>query len=165
MQRLRIIESFTYFVRYYTNTDYNDEISNRLIYDEERKYGEIPTEIYMLYFKSCGPWVIIIFGMSAIAWQTMKIYTDVWLRGWTDADESQRFNEVRVNKKLQDKPKVLHLHKYDSRSFFALVLLFIVLGFVLFWYLCVAVNHLYIIRNDFDAYRPVCGDTGETSLT
>lgn len=76
--------------------DYNDELSNRLIYDEERKYGEIPTEIYMFYLKSCGPWVIIVFGLSAIAWQTMKMYTDVWLRGWTDVDGVQRFNEVRT---------------------------------------------------------------------
>lgn len=74
--------------------DYNDETSNRLIYDEERKYGEIPTEIYMLYLKSCGPWVITVFGLSAIAWQAMKMYTDVWLRGWTDADEAHRFNDV-----------------------------------------------------------------------
>lgn len=101
MQRLRITKSFHIFclALHIQYIDYNDEISNRLIYDEERKYGEIPTEIYMLYLKSCGPWVIIIFGMSAIAWQTMKIYTDVWLREWTDADAVQRFNEVRMNKK------------------------------------------------------------------
>lgn len=75
-------------------TDYNDEISNRLIYDEERKYGEIPTEIYMLYLKSCGLWMIIVFCVSAIAWQAMKIYADVWLRAWTDVDEVHRFHKV-----------------------------------------------------------------------
>lgn len=93
---------YIYSVRLHS-ADYNDELSNRLIYDEERKYGKIPTEIYMLYLKSCGPWVIIVFGLSAIAWQAMKIYMDVWLRGWTDADEAQRFNEVRKHKSASHK--------------------------------------------------------------
>lgn len=75
-------------------TDYNEEISNRLIFDEERKYGKIPTEIYMLYLRSCGPRVIAIFCISAFGWQAMKIYTDVWLRHWTDIDYDHRFVDV-----------------------------------------------------------------------
>lgn len=91
----KAINSDIYFA-FALHPDYNDEISNRLIYDEERKYGEIPMEIYMLYIKSCGLWLIIVFFLSAAAWQAMKIHTDVWLRSWTDIDEVQRFNEVRT---------------------------------------------------------------------
>lgn len=78
-------------------SDYNEEISNRLIYDEERKYGKIPTRIYLLYLKSCGLCVIVVFCLSAMAWQAMKIYTDVWLRDWTsDIDHVQRLTDVRT---------------------------------------------------------------------
>lgn len=77
-----------------TFTDYNEEISNRLIYDEERKYGKIPTKIYLLYLKSCGLWTIGVFCSSALVWQAMKIYMDVWLRDWTDIEQMHRFTDV-----------------------------------------------------------------------
>lgn len=66
------------------HTDYNEQISNRLIYDEERKYGKIPTRIYTLYLKSCGLYVALVFCVTAFGWQAFRIYTDVWLRRWTD---------------------------------------------------------------------------------
>lgn len=78
-------------------TDYNEETSNRLIYDEERKYGKIPAKIYLLYLKSCGFWTIGTFCASALAWQATKIYLDVWLRDWTDVEQTNRFTDVRTN--------------------------------------------------------------------
>lgn len=74
--------------------DYNEKISNRLIYDEERKYGKIPTRIYMLYLKSCGLYVVLVFCVSALGWQAFRIYTDVWLRGWTDIEYNNNNNVV-----------------------------------------------------------------------
>lgn len=68
------------------SADYSEKISNRLIYDEERKYGKIPTRIYMLYLKSCGLYVVFVFCLSAFGWQALRMFTDVWLRGWTDID-------------------------------------------------------------------------------
>lgn len=75
-------------------TDYNEETSNRLIYDEERKYGKIPARIYLLYLKSCGLWTIGVFCATALAWQATKIYLDVWLRDWTDIEQTNRFTDV-----------------------------------------------------------------------
>lgn len=69
---------------------------NRLKSDEERKYGKIPTKIYLLYLKSCGLRTIGIFCISALAWQVMKIYLDVWLRDWTDIEQTNRFADVCV---------------------------------------------------------------------
>lgn len=62
------------------------EISNRLISDEERKYGEIPRDIYQLYLKSCGIKFVCIFFFSALGWQLLRVYTDVWLQNWTNED-------------------------------------------------------------------------------
>lgn len=77
-----------------TFTDYNED---RLIYDEERKYGKIPAKIYLLYLKSCGLWTIGVFCLSALAWQATKIYLDVWLRDWTDIEQTNRFTDVRTD--------------------------------------------------------------------
>ncbi|XP_055301236.1 ATP-binding cassette sub-family C member Sur isoform X3 [Sitodiplosis mosellana] len=72
-------------------SDYNED---RLIYDEERKYGKIPAKIYLLYLKSCGLWTIGVFCLSALAWQATKIYLDVWLRDWTDIEQTNRFTDI-----------------------------------------------------------------------
>lgn len=87
--------------------DYNEEISNRLISDEERKYGKIPTRIYTLYLKSCGLYIVSIFFLSAFGWQALRVYTDVWLKDWTDNKSSPEEND-----KNQVKTKIfLFLHK------------------------------------------------------
>lgn len=83
-----------YYEYLYDFTAYNEETSNHLIFDEERKYGKIPTEVYRLYLKSCGLRIVAICGISAFGWQAMKIYTDVWLRYWTDIEYSERFTDV-----------------------------------------------------------------------
>ncbi|XP_055381997.1 ATP-binding cassette sub-family C member Sur isoform X2 [Condylostylus longicornis] len=57
-------------------------------YDDERKYGEIPLQIYMLYLKSCGLPIVLTFFITALIWQCLRIYTDVWLRYWTEMDSS-----------------------------------------------------------------------------
>ncbi|XP_031636078.1 ATP-binding cassette sub-family C member Sur-like [Contarinia nasturtii] len=78
----------------YNNEENNQEISNRLIYDEERKYGKIPAKIYLLYLKSCGLWTIGVFCASAMGWQATKIYLDIWLRDWTDVEQTNRFTDI-----------------------------------------------------------------------
>lgn len=68
-----------------------------MISDEERKYGKIPTRIYLLYLRSCGLVLVSIFCLTAFGWQALKIYTDVWLRDWmewTKNNESEEDIEV-----------------------------------------------------------------------
>lgn len=67
----------------YTPTE-DEEAENRLKSDEERKYGKIPSEIYLLYLKACNSWVLAVFFMTTLLYQALRVYTDVWLRNWTD---------------------------------------------------------------------------------
>ncbi|KAM7354688.1 sulfonylurea receptor [Cochliomyia hominivorax] len=53
-------------------------------YDVERKYGKIPSEIYLLYLRASGLTIVLIFFITALIWQTLRVYTDVWLQQWTD---------------------------------------------------------------------------------
>ncbi|XP_020715182.1 ATP-binding cassette sub-family C member Sur isoform X2 [Ceratitis capitata] len=53
-------------------------------YDGERKYGKIPTHIYLLYLRASGWRMVTIFFLTALIWQGMRVYTDVWLQHWTD---------------------------------------------------------------------------------
>ncbi|XP_073824005.1 sulfonylurea receptor [Musca autumnalis] len=53
-------------------------------YDVERKYGKIPAEIYLLYMRASGFTIVLIFFITALIWQTLRVYTDVWLQQWTD---------------------------------------------------------------------------------
>lgn len=98
MVRLKFITLFMllFFLPVFHSIDYNEETSDRLIYDEERKYGKIPTKIYLLYLKSCGLWTIGVFCGTAFAWQAMKIYLDIWLRDWTDIEQTNRFTDVCI---------------------------------------------------------------------
>jgi hypothetical protein len=74
---------------FFVRTDLDDESAqNRLKYDEERKYGTIPARIYLLYLKACGIPTLVVFFTSTFMWQALRVYTDVWLRDWTDSDDS-----------------------------------------------------------------------------
>lgn len=95
MVRIKFIVFFSSSLPLVHSIDYNEETSNRLIYDEERKYGKIPAKIYLLYLKSCG-WTIGVFCGTAFAWQAMKIYLDIWLRDWTDIEQTNRFTDVCI---------------------------------------------------------------------
>ncbi|XP_067621301.1 ATP-binding cassette sub-family C member Sur isoform X2 [Eurosta solidaginis] len=53
-------------------------------YDNERKYGKIPTHIYLLYLRASEWRMVLIFFLTALIWQGMRVYTDVWLQHWTD---------------------------------------------------------------------------------
>ena len=90
-------------------TDYNED---RLIYDEERKYGKIPAKIYLLYLKSCGLWTIGVFCLSALAWQATKIYLDIWLRDWTDIEQTNRFADVRTHRQTDASTEHAHTHTH-----------------------------------------------------
>ncbi|XP_058450018.1 ATP-binding cassette sub-family C member Sur isoform X2 [Malaya genurostris] len=57
---------------------------NRLIVDDERKYGTIPTRIYWLYLKASGLNMASTFLLSALAQQCLRVYTDFWLQNWTE---------------------------------------------------------------------------------
>ncbi|XP_062706758.1 ATP-binding cassette sub-family C member Sur isoform X3 [Aedes albopictus] len=89
---------FSNVSRYSEETDedsweeYNngEQVSNRLIYDEERKYGKIPARMYWLYLKSCGMDIVTTFFLSALAQQGLRVYTDFWLQSWTERTQQQQ---------------------------------------------------------------------------
>lgn len=70
----------------------NESVASRLKSDEERKYGKIPARIYFLYAKACGTFTLVVFFMSTLLWQALKVYTDVWLREWTDNGDDTASN-------------------------------------------------------------------------
>lgn len=77
------------------DSDYNEMISNRLLVeDEERKYGEIPIRLYL---KLCGQRFVAIFCVTTFCWQAMRVFTDFWLKLWTDIDNEHRFDDVSVS--------------------------------------------------------------------
>ncbi|XP_030561712.1 ATP-binding cassette sub-family C member Sur isoform X1 [Drosophila novamexicana] len=52
--------------------------------DVERKYGQISHHIYLLYMRASGVPIIIVFFITALIWQCLRVYTDVWLQHWSD---------------------------------------------------------------------------------
>ncbi|XP_050319801.1 LOW QUALITY PROTEIN: ATP-binding cassette sub-family C member Sur [Bactrocera neohumeralis] len=64
-------------------------------YDAERKYGKIPAHIYLLYLRASGWRMVTIFFLTALIWQGMRVYTDVWLQHWTDGSTGN--GNINVN--------------------------------------------------------------------
>ncbi|SPP85605.1 ATP-binding cassette sub-family C member Sur [Drosophila guanche] len=52
--------------------------------DAERKYGKISPHIYLMYIRACGVPIITAFFITALIWQCLRVYTDVWLQHWSD---------------------------------------------------------------------------------
>nr|XP_043068593.1 ATP-binding cassette sub-family C member Sur [Drosophila bipectinata] len=52
--------------------------------DTERKYGKISDDIYLMYIRAAGLPIITVFFITALIWQCLRVYTDVWLRHWSD---------------------------------------------------------------------------------
>ncbi|XP_015035706.2 ATP-binding cassette sub-family C member Sur isoform X4 [Drosophila pseudoobscura] len=52
--------------------------------DAERKYGKISHHIYLMYIRASGVPIITVFFITALIWQCLRVYTDVWLRHWSD---------------------------------------------------------------------------------
>lgn len=59
--------------------------------DVERKYGKIPAEIYLLYMRASGFTIVFIFFITALIWQALRVYTDVWLQQWTDDNSNSNY--------------------------------------------------------------------------
>ncbi|EDV58465.2 ATP-binding cassette sub-family C member Sur [Drosophila erecta] len=56
----------------------------RMAIDTERKYGKISDDIYLMYIRAAGLPIITIFFITALIWQCLRVYTDVWLQQWSD---------------------------------------------------------------------------------
>ncbi|XP_033172790.1 ATP-binding cassette sub-family C member Sur [Drosophila mauritiana] len=56
----------------------------RMPIDTERKYGKISDDIYLMYIRAAGLPIITIFFITALIWQCLRVYTDVWLQQWSD---------------------------------------------------------------------------------
>ncbi|KAH8351886.1 hypothetical protein KR084_000433 [Drosophila pseudotakahashii] len=52
--------------------------------DTERKYGKISDDIYLMYIRAAGLPIITVFFITALIWQCLRVYTDVWLQQWSD---------------------------------------------------------------------------------
>ncbi|XP_022222546.2 ATP-binding cassette sub-family C member Sur isoform X2 [Drosophila obscura] len=52
--------------------------------DTERKYGKISHQIYLMYIRASGVPIITVFFITALIWQCLRVYTDVWLQHWSD---------------------------------------------------------------------------------
>uniref|UniRef100_A0A1A9WKE0 Uncharacterized protein n=1 Tax=Glossina brevipalpis TaxID=37001 RepID=A0A1A9WKE0_9MUSC len=61
-----------------------NEVVAVTVNDCERKYGQIPAEIYLLYLRASGYSKVFIFFVAALIWQSLRVYTDVWLQQWSD---------------------------------------------------------------------------------
>ncbi|XP_058122435.1 ATP-binding cassette sub-family C member Sur [Anopheles ziemanni] len=108
-----------------SSVDGEGEVSNRLLYDDERKYGRIPTRLYWLYLKSCGPKMVAIFFLSALAQQALKVYTDFWLQEWTDQTSATVATArlVRARANVQEPFDIeQHFHIYVTLSAVCIVL-------------------------------------------
>jgi hypothetical protein len=83
------LSSLSAFINDGKDFDDNESVPDRLkMSDEERKYGKIPAKIYLLYLKACGIPTLVVFFMSTLLWQALRVYTDIWLRKWTDNDDT-----------------------------------------------------------------------------
>jgi len=56
----------------------------RMAIDTERKYGKISDDIYLMYIRAAGLPIITIFFITALIWQCLRVYTDIWLQQWSD---------------------------------------------------------------------------------
>lgn len=77
--------------------DNNEPVENKLKSDEERKYGKIPARIYMFYLRACGMVTLVVFFMSTLLWQVLRVFTDVWLREWTDNEDDDDDNSTTAS--------------------------------------------------------------------
>ncbi|XP_055905091.1 ATP-binding cassette sub-family C member Sur isoform X2 [Eupeodes corollae] len=90
-----------------TLTDANDNnVRVQVPNDDERKYGEIPAEIYMLYLKSAGLPIVVVFFTTALIWQGLRVYTDIWLQRWTDTTTTTTTTTKISNSTLSSVSKV-----------------------------------------------------------
>ncbi|XP_037957308.1 ATP-binding cassette sub-family C member Sur isoform X2 [Teleopsis dalmanni] len=64
--------------------------------DVERKYGKIPMQIYLLYLRASGLPIVLIFFATALIWQCLRVYTDVWLQHWTDDNAATGFSSTTM---------------------------------------------------------------------
>ncbi|XP_063225209.1 ATP-binding cassette sub-family C member Sur isoform X2 [Bacillus rossius redtenbacheri] len=62
-----------------------DLSDGRLMSEEEREYGKISKLIYLEYLCACGVVAGMIYLVSAVVWQGLRVYTDYWLSQWTQA--------------------------------------------------------------------------------
>ncbi|XP_017042869.2 ATP-binding cassette sub-family C member Sur [Drosophila ficusphila] len=58
--------------------------------DTERKYGKISDDIYLMYIRAAGVPIITVFFITALIWQCLRVYTDIWLQQWSDLRASKK---------------------------------------------------------------------------
>ncbi|XP_065358147.1 ATP-binding cassette sub-family C member Sur [Calliphora vicina] len=86
-------------------------------YDVERKYGKIPAEIYLLYLRASGLTIVLIFFITALIWQTLRVYTDVWLQQWTDYNiHSYNLQKATAVAPLAATKNISALHKQQQQQ-------------------------------------------------
>ncbi|XP_043649909.1 ATP-binding cassette sub-family C member Sur isoform X2 [Drosophila teissieri] len=79
----------------------------RMAIDTERKYGKISHDIYLMYIRAAGLPIITIFFITALIWQCLRVYTDVWLQQWSDVHGAATMSNG------QDRSQGLHPPEQD----------------------------------------------------
>ena len=60
----------------------------RLTKDEKKEVGIIQSRVFIKYFNYIGGYGICLFLIFVLTiWQTLKIYSDVWLGYWSENQE------------------------------------------------------------------------------
>ncbi|KAL7741933.1 hypothetical protein ACLKA6_012144 [Drosophila palustris] len=90
--------------------------------DVERKYGQISHHIYLLYMRASGLPIIIAFFITALIWQCLRVYTDVWLQHWSDhvplnvAQQQQQWQSQNQSPNMDNDEVTYYFRMYATIS-------------------------------------------------
>ncbi|XP_017075895.2 ATP-binding cassette sub-family C member Sur [Drosophila eugracilis] len=90
----------------------------RTAIDTERKYGKISDDIYLMYIRAAGLPIITVFFITALIWQCLRVYTDVWLKQWSDVHGSTKgLDESREDRsEVEDHEVTYYFRMYAAIS-------------------------------------------------
>ncbi|XP_044315367.1 ATP-binding cassette sub-family C member Sur isoform X2 [Drosophila rhopaloa] len=107
----------------------------RIAIDTERKYGKISDDIYLMYIRAAGLPIITVFFITALIWQCLRVYTDVWLQQWSDV-HGQGMKDMKDMNQYQDEgppqngPEEGHEVTYYFRMYAAISCVCIIMALV-----------------------------------
>ncbi|KAH8410623.1 hypothetical protein KR009_007046 [Drosophila setifemur] len=102
----------------------------RTAIDTERKYGKISDDIYLMYIRAAGLPIITVFFITALIWQCLRVYTDVWLQHWSDVYGKGQVEGVGSRLGSQDGPEEDHEVTYYFRMYAAISCVCIIMALI-----------------------------------
>ncbi|XP_016965404.2 ATP-binding cassette sub-family C member Sur isoform X2 [Drosophila biarmipes] len=107
--------------------------SARTAIDTERKYGKISDDIYLMYIRAAGLPIITVFFITALIWQCLRVYTDVWLQQWSDVHvQDQAHGRAKGQDEAAQGPPEAEAHEvtYYFRMYAAISCVCIIMALV-----------------------------------